>query len=159
MQNALAILFAIMSLSVQAQVKKSCFTQTAASSSAHHSSLTVKQSIGQASVIGRGRNGAFTLSQGFLHPLTALGDKEEPRSLQATVFPNPFRSEVVVRLSQIPDNSFEISVFSLQGAILRKLQYAPTEIIRLDLSDMAAGFYLLVITTSANLESFKIQKL
>ena len=151
--------FLLFGLSSQAQIQRDCLTNSGAITSGSASGLTVQQSIGQGSVIGNFKSKKLTLRQGFLQPAIQVYGSRENDETKVKVFPNPFTETVQVKFTEATQGLVKIRLFSLDGALLKTFQTRMDETIRLNLSGLARGLYILQIDGSERQYAIKIQKL
>lgn len=107
------------------------------------SGLSVSQSVGQASVIGRITQAKHTVKQGFLTPLVAVvEDPVEVAAANVQVFPNPFNEALHFKASA--SGQFLISIYDASGRVVYKqeTQLEPF-IYTLPLSNLPSGSYLI----------------
>lgn len=122
--------------------------------------LLVQYSVGQSSVIGSHANDHFTLRQGFiqsdaLYEVSLTSDTP----LDITLFPNPFRDILQVRLEEEFSGTLEITVVDLNGRTVLNTQYNSTAQTELNLSSLSQGMYMVHISANNRFFNGRIQKL
>jgi hypothetical protein len=151
--------FFLSSLLCSAQIQRDCLTNSGAITSGSASGLLVQQSIGQGSVIGNFRSEKLTLKQGFLQPDVLSYRNTKNEKIELEVFPNPFSETIQIQFTKAKDGLAQIRVFSADGALLKSFQKSMEGIIRLDLTGLAQGFYIVQVDTDDSQYATKIQKL
>ena len=107
----------------------------------------VQQSIGQASVIGDHSTSGITLLQGFIQPPIRVEiNTFSESSLQATVYPNPFDSNVTVRFSEAIEGTVTVVLYDVSGRIIYNQEKPPSKEIVLDFGFLSTASYLLRVS-------------
>jgi hypothetical protein len=111
------------------------------------------QSIGQSSVvIGTSRVQSFDLLQGFLAPeFPIVSRTREPLELiRLQAYPNPFTSQVKLKLDRSHPYPLQLQLFSISGLVVWSGEFpAHTKELNLDqLDHLAVGVYLLRLYTT-----------
>lgn len=159
--NRLLLLAVILSFTRLAYTQ-SLSPEVISSSGAHFSSAGTQLSwtIGEP-IIDSYAAGANKLTQGFHQTfLTVTSVSEYAPDIAIKTFPNPSSDAVFIQIDA-PSSDFRLELFDVLGRSLQKFQASNTSLIELDISEYAAGNYLLRIsnTDNAPLKTFKIQKI
>lgn len=96
---------------------------------------------------------AYGGTDGFLHKMIFTADTFNVS--QYAVYPNPF--EDLVNLYVKDFENTQVTVFDMQGRLLREIELK-TKITAIDLSENAAGVYVLVLKNGEKRESVRIVK-
>ncbi len=116
------------------------------------------QSIGQSSVTGAFNNNGVSVRQGFIQPVRIIGYQPSALTLNADIYPNPFKAEIVISFSEVISERIHLTLYDLRGKILFSQESAVVSVIRLPVSSIPAGFYILKIKTGTKLLTRKIIK-
>lgn len=109
-------------------------------------SYYVLASVGQQSVIGTIGNETYTMRQGFQQPpIRVMSSSGDVTGLEATVYPNPVGSFVTVAFGASIDTDIQSILYDIQGRNITSMTLAPTQSFQLDMSQLAAGTYILKI--------------
>ena len=116
-------------------------------------SSTYLQSIGQSSVVtGTSKAGAYVMRQGFLQPSSrAMGRSVEPVSLiSLETFPNPFVSQLHLKLSRASSSPSTVELYSIDGLRVWSAEFAAnlSEVQLLDFDRLHTGKYILRLITN-----------
>ena len=84
-------------------------------------------------------NGADTLYH------IGISENGVTKSIDVKVFPNPTSDFVNLQFDKLIDGDIDVSIFDFSGRLILSNMYANRKIIRLDLSGLAKGLYLLNI--------------
>ena len=127
-------------------VKRATFSSSVGSS-------TYPQSIGQSSVvIGASRVQSHDLLQGFLAPDFPIvsRSRETLELVRLQAYPNPFTSQLKLKLDRSYPQTLQLQLFSIQGKSLWSGEFpANTKELNLDqLEHLAVGVYLLRLYTT-----------
>jgi hypothetical protein len=127
-------------------VKRATFSSSVGSS-------TYPQSIGQSSVvIGASRVKSHDLLQGFLAPDFPIvsRSRETLELVRLQAYPNPFTSQLKLKLDRSYPQTLQLQLFSIQGKSLWSGEFpANTKELNLDqLEHLAVGVYLLRLYTT-----------
>ena len=111
------------------------------------------QSIGQSSVvIGSSRTQSFDLLQGFLAPDFPIvsRSRETLELIRLQAYPNPFTSQVKLKLDRSHPYPLQLQLFSISGLVVWSGEFpAHTKELNLDqLDHLAVGVYLLRLYTT-----------
>ena len=111
-------------------------------------SSTYLQSIGQSSVVtGTSPAGGYIMRQGFLQPSARFaGRSVEPVSIiSLDVFPNPFSSQLRLKLSRASASVSQIELYSIDGLRVWSSEIASnlSEVQLLDFDRLRTGKYIL----------------
>ena len=130
----------------------SCFAQSRQAKistlSSGIGSSTYLQSIGQSSVVtGTSPAGGYIMRQGFLQPSARFaGRSVEPVSIiSLDVFPNPFSSQLRLKLSRASTSVSQIELYSIDGLRVWSSEIAAnlSEVQLLDFDRLHTGKYIL----------------
>lgn len=111
-------------------------------------SLIVQHSIGQSSVIGTFKSQKATARQGFIQPPIEVKQLlNDESSLNATIYPNPFTSELQIVFNEAVDESLSILVYDIQGRVVFEKVVAPEKEVSLDLEHLSSASYVLLVNT------------
>lgn len=86
-----------------------------------------------------------------------LSVQDELVDEQITIFPNPSTDEVILRL-EVPFEDLEVRLFSLQGQILKTMQFANNTEISISTSDLSSGTYLIQLKSEKGSVTTKLIK-
>jgi hypothetical protein len=116
-------------------------------------SSTYLQSIGQSSVVtGTSKAGAYMMRQGFLQPSSrAMGRSVEPVSLiTLETFPNPFVSQLHLKLSRASSSPSTVELYSIDGLRVWSSELAAnlSEVQLLDFDRLPVGKYILRLVSN-----------
>ena len=116
-------------------------------------SSTYLQSIGQSSVVtGTSKAGAYVMRQGFLQPSSrAMGRSLEPVSLiTLETFPNPFVSQLHLKLSRASSSPSTVELYSIDGLRVWSSEFAAnlSEVQLLDFDRLPMGKYILRLVSN-----------
>ena len=127
-------------------VKRATFSSSVGSS-------TYPQSIGQSSVvIGASRVKSYDLLQGFLAPDFPIvsRSRETLELIRLQAYPNPFTSQVKLKLDRSHPYPLQLQLFSISGLVVWSGEFpANTKELNLDqLEHLSVGVYLLRLYTT-----------
>lgn len=113
---------------------------------------TYLQSIGQSSsVTGTVQAGGHVLRQGFLQPNSLFRSRsvEPPPIITLDVFPNPFSSQLHLKLSCSSTSPSQIELYSIDGLRVWSFEIAAnlSEVQLLDFDRLRTGKYILRLAT------------
>ena len=116
-------------------------------------SSTYLQSIGQSSVVtGTSSAGKYVMRQGFVQPSArSLRRSVEPGTLVSVeAFPNPFVSELRLKLSRASSSPSTVELYSIDGLRVWSGEIAPnlSEVQLLDFDRLPVGKYILRLVSS-----------
>ena len=107
----------------------------------------VSQSVGQSSVVGTFSHHGNIIRQGFQQPMGHhMVRIIRKKQLNVSIYPNPIRSKVYIRIIGQETNSYSITLSDQTGKIILQLDNSLEESYFLDLSTHAAGVYILEIS-------------
>jgi len=111
------------------------------------------QSIGQSSVVtGTSKAGTYMMRQGFLQPSSrAMGRSIEPVSLiSLETFPNPFVSQLRLKLSRPSAYPSTVELYSIDGLRVWSAEFAAnlSEVQLLDFDRLPVGRYILRLVSN-----------
>lgn len=120
----------------------------------------VSQSIGQASVIGTSSNSGYTLRQGYQQPssLTYIIPLDGDNKLKAIIYPNPFQQSISISFSELILNDIEVLLFDIKGSLIYSGKFIGSPLIRISLSDIANGYYVIKVSSGNKQISAKLIK-
>ena len=112
--------------------------------------LSVKQSVGQQSVIGNSTANNLFLGQGFLHgKFTNFKSQPNVSVIETSVYPNPFSDKINFRFSNIINGIISISIYDITGKLIySKDKKASNNLLTIDELHFPEGEYL--VKLSAN---------
>ena len=128
--------------------------------SANNSTYNISQSIGQSSVIGTSSSDGYTLRQGYQQPSIYAIKIQESKDdlLKAAIYPNPFQQSIFISFSEHISNDIRVLLFDVSGSLIFSQKYPPTQLIRLSLSNIANGSYIINVISSTKKISTKLIK-
>lgn len=120
----------------------------------------VRQSIGQSSPIGISSKNGFSLRQGYQQPIISTTKIRVPvnKELDATIYPNPFQQSVSVSFNEEIKNDILATIFDMNGKLIFSQQYPPSQLIKMPLSNLPIGFYVLKILSKGKQFKSKLIK-
>ena len=121
----------------------------------------LRQSIGQASVIGTYTKNNYTIRQGFQQPLHSKEKVQilPENQLKANLYPNPFQQLLNITFDEAINDDLFVVVYNLSGKIVFSKKHPASQQLNLLLSYMTKGNYILKITTKNKQLLAKITKL
>jgi len=106
----------------------------------------VQQSIGQASVIGTFNTSNLVAFQGFIQPpLSVNRVVTEESTLQAGIFPNPFKSILNIAFEDEVKSAIDITIYDVMGRIVYDNTQQAQQRIAIDLEFLATAQYVILI--------------
>ena len=107
----------------------------------------VRQSIGQASLIGTFEGRKYTVNQGFIQPLVInkILDKTSTLDLDVTFFPNPFVQSTYLIFKEEIIGSVEVALYDMVGRLLLNKTYMGNKNIKVDFDNLFSGRYILKV--------------
>ncbi len=106
----------------------------------------ISSSVGQQSVIGTIGNDIYTMRQGFQQPpIRVVTSTIDATGLEASIYPNPVGSFVTIAFGTAIDSEIQSILYDIQGRDILKMTLAPTQSFQVDMSQLAAGTYILNI--------------
>ena len=107
----------------------------------------VRQSIGQASLIGTFEGRKYTVNQGFIQPLVInkILDKTSTLDLDVTFFPNPFVQSTHLIFKEEIIGSVEVALYDMVGRLLLNKTYMGNKNIKVDFDNLFLGRYILKV--------------
>jgi hypothetical protein len=162
-QHILGFILIITSLEAESQaliLKRSTLGTGGASVTvtAEGNKIIVPQSIGQVSVTGVFTGSDLELRQGFIQPVLMLKSFPEADEKPVTVWPNPFSSEVNVKLEKEMTGVIDLDLIDLTGRLVFSERISAEGTIRINLSLLASGIYVLRIRNYNFLFNYQIIK-
>ena len=123
---------------------------TSTLTSGENRKLIHQQSSGQSGPSGTYASGGYLLSQGFVQSnvwelMTGLSDVLD---LKVQIFPNPFVSEVQVKLTEATNSDVELILFSPLGKEMERYKFKEKEKIQISLAHLPTANYFIKIATN-----------
>lgn len=111
------------------------------------------QSIGQSSVVtGTSPAGGYVMRQGFLQPSAHFAGRsiENNVAISLDVFPNPFNSQIRLKLSRSSASPSQVELYSIDGLRVWSSEIAAnlSEVQLLDFDCLHTGKYILRLITN-----------
>lgn len=111
------------------------------------------QSIGQSSVVtGTQQAGAYIMRQGFVQPSARTYSRsiENNVAISLDVFPNPFSTQIRLKLSRSSVSPSQVELYSVDGLRVWSSEIAAnlSEVQLLDFDRLCTGKYILRLTTN-----------
>lgn len=121
----------------------------------------VSQSIGQSSVIGTSSKGGYYLRQGYQQPpfKIKIVNQFNNNSLQAKVYPNPFKESISISFTDLVKSDILVSVFDVSGKLIYSEIFSEAQRIELNLSDIPQGTYILKLASNTKSFNSKLIKI
>lgn len=128
-------------------------TGISGSSSTHltpYGRYLLSQSIGQSSIIGTGSNAGYTLRQGYQQPsiLADVIQGIDDNELDATIYPNPFQHSIFISFGERITKDIEIDLFDITGKLIFSKKFSPSQQVRLSITDISNGSYIINVRSS-----------
>lgn len=110
----------------------------------------VRQSIGQASVIGTFSDENYTFRQGFIQPnvFAKIIDLAILLSLDAIIYPNPFVESVTISFSEQITDRVEVAVFDILGRLVFSKSYTANQKVNVQFNNLSVADYILKVTAN-----------
>lgn len=146
----IVMLFSVATISFSQEIARSTVGVSGGSTTLENGdkTLLVQHSIGQSSVIGTFTSQKHTARQGFVQPpIEVKKILIDESSLNATLFPNPFTSELQIVFNEVVDESLSILVYDIQGRVVFEKVAPPEKQISLDLEHLSSASYVLLVNT------------
>ncbi|MFY0608410.1 MAG: T9SS type A sorting domain-containing protein [Cyclobacteriaceae bacterium] len=106
----------------------------------------IQQSIGQQSSIGTFSNGNYVIRQGFIQPCHISSQKIiTPPAVSVVVFPNPFTEFIKLSFDRDIYDEMSIAVYDLRGQLVYEETFKEIGIVKVPLSRIPDGHYLLKV--------------
>ena len=119
----------------------------------------ISQSIGQASVIGTSSVNGHTIRQGFQQPPHQLvAGKPLAENLAVSVYPNPFSQTVKIAFANGIDEEVSLVMFDINGRIILTKSYKPSQLITLQMQNIASGSYIISVSSGVRKMTVPIVK-
>lgn len=134
--------------------------QAAASALAENTHVTVYQQ-GQL-IYGQEPAGATTLTSARVVYNAAAGLATEVAPAQAlSSFPNPFTANTTLSFTLAQAQAYRLEVYDVSGRLIKQLQAGQAEagqpqVVQWDAAGLAAGFYMVRLTTGAEVQMLKL---
>jgi len=119
----------------------------------------IQQSIGQTSVIGLSQDNNYLLRQGFIQPLKGSAGIITSESLPATVFPNPFSSDITISFTEEISGILYLTLMTMNGKVVFLKKYGDVRELNLDVSSLAPSVYILKVSSGSGYYYSKLVKL
>tara|TARA_A100001234_G_C12603312_1_gene376015 strand:+ start:202 stop:693 length:492 start_codon:yes stop_codon:yes gene_type:complete len=110
-----------------------------------------RQSIGQSSsATGVFNKNGIILRQGFQQPFLLIKKINllQKNELDVLVFPNPFKSEINVKLIELPIGTVQLIIYDVNGKVVKQIDYKAKRDIIIPLQNLTNGNYILNINNS-----------
>lgn len=120
--------------------------------------VTVPQSIGQSSVIGIFRNGAFQCNQGFIQPVKNTGTLKKVEKLQAEIYPNPFTNSITISCNEVSGGRLCVSLHNMEGVEVFSDEFPSSAKINLTPGAIPSGLYILKFVVNHQQYTCKVVK-
>ena len=119
----------------------------------------VASSVGQRSVIGTASNEQYIIRQGFQQPpIRVMAIPEITTNLNTSIYPNPVSNFVTVSFGDTINSDILSILYDIQGREVLTTITAPTQSFQLDMSQFAAGAYILKIRVESDTFSTRLIK-
>lgn len=119
----------------------------------------ISQSVGQSGIIGTYTNANFILRQGYQQPKMSLNiGSIDTATLNAKVFPNPFKDLINVVFSENINTEIQVSLYDVIGRRLFFKKYKPSQMLQIALIPDSEGTYFLMIAANQKQFSTKLIK-
>ena len=118
-----------------------------------------QQSIGQSSVIGLSQDNNYLLRQGFIQPLKGSAARIILGSLPATVFPNPFSSDITISFAEEISGILYVTLLTMNGKVVLFKKYGDAREVNLDVGSLAPSVYILRVSSGSRYYYAKLVKL
>ena len=120
----------------------------------------VSQSIGQGSVIGTHSSKGYFLRQGYQQPFSKVKIvKPSDNSIQAKVYPNPFKQSVTVTFNTNILEDMSVLIVDVNGKVIYKQNFLPAMSIELKVNAISNGIYFLRVASGGNYFNEKLIKI
>ena len=121
-----------------------------------------------------GGNGVYSIELSLLCPEKAIGQflkatdqiyyhaglvngvKENNTNLNLSVYPNPFTSNITVKIEQT--GTYVVSLYDIRGKLILNESHSSTNQIQLNLKELSKGQYILTIQNDTQITTVKIVK-
>lgn len=122
---------------------------------------TLRQSIGQTSVIGTHINNGYYLIQGYQQSVNTKKtiQKSSHNNLEARVYPNPFDTKVHIAFKDAMTKDVSVLVYDVSGKLIYSKAFSPSKYIELDLKHFSTGTYFLKALSNEKLFNAKLIKI
>jgi Secretion system C-terminal sorting domain len=117
----------------------------------------IQQSIGQASIIGSVQRSGTVLHQGFIQP-HYVPKNDGISILQATIFPNPFSSQLVIQLGEGTPGQVWITLSDLLGRVVYNKVLEGQQRLYLETGALSPGYYTIRIRSEKKIYASKLIK-
>ena len=116
---------------------------------------TVLQSIGQSGIVGTAEFGAMEIQQGFLNNVRSfeVNNSKQPefdQNISLVISPNPFIKYINIDFSTKTKHPVHLKVYDVNGKIFINSSYASTKHIRLPMTKLGIGNYLIRLVSGEN---------
>jgi len=119
----------------------------------------VSSSVGQQGVIGTIGTDAITMRQGFQQPpIRVISVTGTNSTLEVGVFPNPVDALVTVTFGTSISNDILSVLYDIQGRDIARKIISPTQSFQVDMSQLAAGTYLLKVRVKEQMFTTRLIK-
>jgi hypothetical protein len=109
----------------------------------------IQQSVGQQSINGTLQSSVAVLRQGFIQPpIEVFAIAETDNSLDAVVYPNPFKNIVYVRFNEALEKPVNIVLYDVLGRVVHtETQQVTSSETSINLDGLSSAQYILTITS------------
>ena len=107
----------------------------------------IQQSVGQSSVTGSFFYSDRGLIQGFIQPPIKLGATVSDNTIDAVVYPNPFKSAITVAFNETLEGALDVIVYDMLGKVVFQQERKAGNSLVLDLDFLSTAQYVLLITS------------
>lgn len=122
--------------------------------------FTISQSIGQSSVIGTHYSNGYYVRQGYQQPFYKQKTvKNLGNDLTVKVFPNPFIQDITITFSHTIKKEIVIIIYDINGKNLYTQEFLPAQEIKVNLTDISSGMYILKVVSEKLFFNTKLIKI
>jgi hypothetical protein len=116
----------------------------------NNNSYTLRQSIGQSSIIGIFNNDNYEFRQGFLQSdlFLKIKNKNIPLSLNLIVYPNPFTEGVNLIFKEPIFTEIEVTLYDMLGRILLINNFDKSQDLDLKLFNIVSANYIIKVVAN-----------
>ncbi len=120
----------------------------------------ISHSIGQSSVIGTYSKNEYTLRQGYQQPFISakIISPINESTLNAVLYPNPFRQSVNISFSHPIKNPIQVVLFDIVGKTIRSQKLSASQLVTISLNEISKGVYFLSVSSGTKKCTAKLIK-